>query len=161
MTARFECHVERAAPRPRSSPSERNNLRVGKTGPNMIALSDNPTAGNDDGPHERIGTRRAPALGRQSKGQRHVAEILCVGSRHYARRLVTNRSRRPGEAEAQTHEAVRTRTLRECAGYHRFFRAARDRRRVVGADAVDLALFRAPASAKAACAAASRAIATR
>src|SRR5512134_2061734 len=98
----------------------------------MISLSDDPALLHYQGPDHRIRACRPLTPCRQAKGQGHVPEILCAAG-------------------------------------HRFLRATRDRLRVARADFVDFArdledgfaAFFASASARAAWAAAKRAMATR
>ena len=91
MTAGFERHEQRAATGVRTRRFERQNFRVGKTGPEMISLADDPSMVDDHGSDHRIGARRASAIGRQGERESHIMKILCVASPHDPRGLVTVR----------------------------------------------------------------------
>ena len=71
MTAGFERHEQRAATGVRTRRFERENFRVGKTGPEMISLADDPSMVDDHGSDHRIGARRA--LGHWPPGRARVS----------------------------------------------------------------------------------------
>ena len=131
MAAGLKRDIQCRAARAVSRLLKRQDFRVRKARPEMKALPDAAALFDDHGADHWIRTGRPPALRRKAKGQGHVVEILCAANHRFAR---TAEDRRP----------VR-------AGFADFARDA----------AAGPTAFLASASANAACAAASRAIATR
>lgn len=131
MGTGLQSHIEGRATRAAACPPEGENFRMRKAWAKMKTLADDTALADDHSANHRIRTGCLPSLRRKAKGQGHVVEILCATNHRFAR-------------PAEDRRPVR-------AGFADF---ARDTAAVP-------AVFLASASASAACAAASRAIATR
>lgn len=131
MTAGFERHIECRATRAAACSPEGQNFRMRKAGAKMESLADDTALVDDHSANHRIRTGCPPSLRRKAKGQGHVVEILCATTHRFARPAEERRPMRAGFADF-TRDAA--------AGPEDFLVSA---------------------SANAACAAASRAIATR